>query len=204
MFHITAILKLINRGILKSCYSHSNKTYRKAKKFIFNIDCSGLIEFWLKRNYAPALDEIYDFVFNVKNVQKSQFERLYSFDYLDFFGHLENNSSPNWQLVDLDNLQYDTIVALAKNSGQNRYGHIAIILDVVKRTDKKLVLHVCDSSNVPHDEDNRDKKMGIGTGRITILNPSAPVSYVKYSRTDKKRTYTVRFAKLTNFESNIA
>ena len=102
MEYIDKIIKLIKTGHIKTKYSHHNLVYRRLRKFIFSVECSGLMEFWLKKKHPQALAEIYDYVYQNRNVPKCQIKRLYSFDFYDFFCSLNNDDKKcSWKKVDI-------------------------------------------------------------------------------------------------------
>ncbi|MBS4773954.1 MAG: hypothetical protein KHX55_06745 [Proteobacteria bacterium] len=197
MFHLRNILKLIRRQFIHSAYSHENTIYRQAKKLYFNVDCSGFVTFWLSKYYPMAFQEIHNYVTEIKKVPAEEFKRLYSFDFLDFFNYLDEHKSVQWQsLTSGEKLQKGDIVSFARVHPRARFGHIAVILEVLRQTPQKWVIRVCDSSDCLHEDDTRCKNMGIGSGIIRIYNPEAEVSIVKYSRLGKKYERIVRCGRL--------
>ena len=59
MNYLEKIIKLVKSGKIKTKYSHFNLIYRRQKNFIFSVDCSGLVEFWLSKKHPEALQEVY-------------------------------------------------------------------------------------------------------------------------------------------------
>ena len=100
MNYLEKIIKLVKCGRIKTKYSHFNLIYRRKKNFIFSVDCSGLVEFWLLKRHQEALQEIYDFVYQNRNVARQEIKRLYSFDFYDFFKKWIS-ASLYWKLVDI-------------------------------------------------------------------------------------------------------
>ena len=100
MQYLEKIVRLVEKGRIKTKYSHHNLIYRRQNHFIFSVDCSGLVEFWLSKRAPLALAEIYDFVYRVRPVGKEQIKRLYSFDFYDYFGSIAEKGGQHWQVVD--------------------------------------------------------------------------------------------------------
>lgn len=204
MFHLRNILRLIRRNLVHSAYSHENTIYRQAKKLYFKLDCSGFITFWLSKYYPAAFREIHSYVTAIKKVSPEEFKRLYSFDFLDFFNYLDKHKSACWQsLARGEKLQKGDIIAFARVHPRTRFGHIAVVLEVLRQTPQRWVIRVCDSSDCRHDEDARGPAMGIGSGIIHIYNPGADVSIVKYSRLGKRYERCIRCGRLKELKKEV-
>ncbi len=170
MRYLDKILKLVKTGIIKTRYSHFNLIYRRRKKFIFSVDCSGLVEFWLAKNYPQALTEIYDFVYQVRQVAQKEIKRLYSFDFYDFFTDIEKVPSNYWQFIDIhQKFERGDIISFINGNKKGRFGHVMVVDEELHRTEDKIVLRIIDSSQIEHIEDYRQSdKKGIGCGTIEL------------------------------------
>ena len=144
MEYIDKIIKLIKTGHIKTKYSHHNLVYRRLRKFIFSVDCSGLMEFWLKKKHSQALAEIYDYVYQNRNVPKCQIKRLYSFDFYDFFCALNNDDKKcSWEKVDITkHLQRGDVIAFINHHKKGRFGHVAIVDSEIRRTQNQIKVKV--------------------------------------------------------------
>lgn len=170
MNYLDKILKLIQKGKIKTKYSHYNLIYRRLRHFIFSVDCSGLIEFWLSKKYPHALAEVYDFVYQIRPVAKKEIKRLYSFDFYDFFNCLIKSSYCCWEEVKLTApLCRGDIIAFVNPETKGRFGHVAIVAEELARENSKIMVRVYDSSQIEHIEDFRQSnKRGIGHGIIEL------------------------------------
>lgn len=182
MQYLRKILKLVKCGKIKTKYSHDTEIGKKDNSFVFITDCSGLFEFWVKKKHAPALDEIYNFLYENRNVDKHEIKRLYSFDIYDFFAHVGQNGSKCWQVVDVNgHLQEGDVIAFVKSGGKNRFGHVAIVKNEIGRTMDKIVVKVIDSSAVDHLEDWRQSSAkGIGEGVLELHRSGKEIVSVCY------------------------
>lgn len=179
MQYLDKILKLVKKGRIKTKYSHYNLVYRRLKQFIFSVDCSGLLEFWLSKEHPYALAEIYDYVYQQRPVAKDEIKRLYSFDFYDFFCAVKERPCCCWQEVNIaETLQRGDIIAFINPKRAGRFGHVAIVDEEIKRNESKIVIKVIDSSAVEHMSDYRQSnKKGIGHGIIELyLQKNAVVS----------------------------
>lgn len=184
MFYLAKIIRLIQKGRIKTKYSHHNLIYRRGSGFVFSVDCSGLLEFWLSKKHPAALKEVYDFTYRVRPVKKEQIKRLYSFDFYDYFCSLSAQGSPCWQLVENTKVLVQGDVIVFINSARiGRPGHIAIVDEEILRQGKKIVVRVIDSSTVEHMDDYRQSaKKGIGRGVIELnLDNAGKIASVCYA-----------------------
>ena len=173
MDYLQKILKLVRFGKIRTKYSHHNLIYRRQKKFVFSVDCSGLIEFWLSKKHKNALQEVYEFIYQIRQVDKKEIKRLYSFDFYDFFENIKEKGTRCWQAFDIqEKLQYGDIVAFVKDdnaTNKARFGHLAVVESEVMRSADKIVVKVIDSSAIKHLEDYRQSEnKGIGCGNLEI------------------------------------
>lgn len=183
MEYIDKIIKLIKTGHIKTKYSHHNLVYRRLRQFIFSVDCSGLMEFWLKKKYPQALAEIYDYVYQNRNVPKCEIKRLYSFDFYDFFLSLNNDDKKcSWKKVDITKpLQRGDVIAFINPLRKWRFGHVAIVDSEIKRTSNLIRVKVIDSSQIEHCDDYRQSnKKGIGKGTIELYLENNDVVSIGY------------------------
>ncbi len=180
MQYIDKILKLIKANIIKTKYSHHNLVYRRCNKFVFSVDCSGLVEFWLFKRNPQALAEIYDFVFQNRQVNKKEIKRLYSFDFYDFFSSIECTSY--WQHIKISStLKRGDILAFINPNKKGRFGHVAIVDKEISRNEQKIIVKVIDSSQIEHREDYRQSiKKGIGCGIIELYIENENVTKISY------------------------
>ena len=181
MNYLEKIIKLVKSGKIKTKYSHFNLIYRRRKTFIFSVDCSGLVEFWLKKKHSEALQEIYAFVYQARQVSQKQIKRLYSFDFYDFFekGIL---SESLWKLVRIEEpLQRGDVVACINEEQKGRFGHVAVVEKELYRDENVLRLQVIDSSAMEHFCDERpSEKKGIGRGILELHLQNGVVSEICY------------------------
>lgn len=182
MIYLDKILKMLKSDKVRARYSHDNKVYRQDKKMVFEVDCSGLFEFWLSKRYPAALDEIYDFIYAVRSVDKAEIQRLYSFDVYDFFAHIAQDKSIYWQPVDINApLQAGDVIAFVKEGEKNRFGHVAIVRREVERSPEKIVVQVMDSSRIEHLNDWRQSSDGgIGEGALEMYRQKGDVTAICY------------------------
>ena len=180
MQYIDKILKLIRAGRIKTKYSHVNFIHRRHNHFIFSVDCSGLVEFWLFKRNPKALAEIYDFVYQNRQVSKDAIKRLYSFDFYDFFTSLNNSSC--WQNVAISaDLKRGDIIAFINPHKKGRFGHVAIVDEQISRDEQKIVVRIIDSSQIEHINDYRQSaKKGIGCGIIELYIEKDSITQVSY------------------------
>lgn len=183
MKYLDKILKLVKRGKVKTKYSHDNRIYRQNQKIVFEVDCSGLLEFWLGKRHPEALKEIYGYVYKVRPVDKAEIQRLYSFDIYDFFACIAQNGSRHWQLVDINApLRQGDVIALVKEGDRNRFGHVATVQKELERNSEKITVRVMDSSQVEHIDDWRqDKDKGIGEGVLELHRFQGRITAVCYT-----------------------
>lgn len=183
MKYLDKILKLVKRGKVQTKYSHDNKIYRQKNKMVFEVDCSGLFEFWLGKWHPEALREIYGYIYKVRSVDKSEIQRLYSFDIYDFFSYLAQNESRYWQAVDTGKpLQSGDVIAFVKEGERNRFGHVALVRKELERNAEKITVQVMDSSQVKHIDDWRQtKENGIGEGVLEMHCQGSSVTAVCYT-----------------------
>ncbi len=183
MHYIDKILRLIKTGKIKTKYSHNNLIYRRRNNFIFSVDCSGLVEFWLYKRYNKALREVYDYVYKARDVDKNKIKRLYSFDFYDYFCSLETSESNNWKLVKYNQiLERGDVIAFINPQRAGRFGHLAIVDKEICRQGDSIKVKIIDSSAIEHHDDYRQtSKMGIGYGIIEIGQEKNKEFLVKYS-----------------------
>jgi len=180
MQYIDKILKLVRTGYIKTKYSHANFIRRRYNQFIFNVDCSGLVEFWLSKRHPKALAEVYDFVYQNRQVPEEAIKRLYSFDFYDFFASLKSSSC--WQTVTTSaNLKRGDIIAFINPHKKGRFGHVAIVDKEISRDKQKIVVKIIDSSQIEHISDYRQSsKKGIGCGIIELYIEKSSITQVSY------------------------
>lgn len=183
MKYLDKILKLVRLGKIKTRYSHDNHIYRQNQKIMFEVDCSGLFEFWLNRWYPEALKEIYAYIYKVRLVDKAEIQRLYSFDIYDFFSQLGQEKSQYWQLVDINEpFKAGDVIAFVKKGEKNRFGHVAIIQKELARSLEKITVQVMDSSQIEHINDWRQtKENGIGEGILEMHCQNGDITAVCYT-----------------------
>ncbi len=183
MKYIDKIIKLIKAGYIKTKYSHHNLVYRRLHQFIFSVDCSGLIEFWLNKKHPQAAAEIYDFVYQNRNVSKCEIKRLYSFDFYDFFSSLNSDKKYCcWQKVDVSQpLQRGDIIAFINPKRKGRFGHVAVVDFEIERIYNKIRIKIIDSSQIEHNDDYRQSSQkGIGEGVIELYLENNQVVSISY------------------------
>ncbi len=170
MRYLDKIVKLVKKGVIKTKYSHFNLIYRRRKKFIFSVDCSGLIEFWLNKSYPRALAEVYDFVYQIRPVAKKEIKRLYSFDFYDFFNDSFQDEKMFWQPIDIhQKFERGDIISFVRPEKKGRFGHVMVVDEELERSKDKIVVRIIDSSKIEHMEDYRQSnKKGIGYGIIEL------------------------------------
>lgn len=183
MKYLDKILKLVKQGKIKTRYSHDNRLSFQNQKIMFEVDCSGLLEFWLGKRHPEALKEIYDYIYKVRAVDKTEIQRLYSFDIYDFFAHLVQNESRYWQVAEINEVfQTGDVIAFVKEGERNRFGHVALVQKELGRNAEKITVRVIDSSQVEHIDDWRQtKENGIGEGSLEIHCQSGSVTAVCYT-----------------------
>ena len=181
MNYLEKILKLVKSGKIKTKYSHFNLIYHRRKTFVFSVDCSGFVEFWLKKKHPRALQEIYTFVYRMRQVPQNQIRRLYSFDFYDFF---EKGVLPGslWKVVQIKELlQKGDIIACINEERKGRFGHVAVVEKELYRDENVLRLQVIDSSAIEHFHDERPSaQKGIGCGVLELHMQSGEVSEICY------------------------
>ncbi|MBQ9235448.1 MAG: hypothetical protein IJ184_03175 [Alphaproteobacteria bacterium] len=182
MLYLRQLLNEIKQGNIKTAYSH--QTLIDEARGILEADCSALAEYWLQQAHPRALAEIYAYINQVRDVKKYRIERLYSFDFYDFFCELSKTGSSSWDVVNWQQrLQAGDLLALVNRSPQHRWGHIAIITDELARTENMLRLRVIDSSRTQHFDDWRQSvKMGIGEGVIELYFTGNELQNVCYAK----------------------
>ena len=182
MIYLSKILELCKSQVIKTHYSHLNLILKSRRKFIFFVDCSGLIEFWLKKRYPSAVKEIYHFIHTRKKWILHPF-RLFSTDFYDLFSALDKGyKSHNWCKRELSQkLETRDIIAFINPAKKSRCGHVAVVIKEILHTSTHIQIQVLDSSNLKHDEDWRQSyKNGIGTGVINIYLKDNAVDYICY------------------------
>lgn len=191
MNYLYKILKLIKCDKIKTKYSHHNLIYKRGKKFVFSVDCSGLVEFWLKKTNYEARNEVYNFLYENRTVDKSQIKRLFSFDFYDFFNFIGDNKCSCWQKLSFnEKLKSGDIIAFINPNKKGRYGHVAVVEKELYRDVNKIVVKIIDSSQIKHFDDFRQtKKMGIGCGIIELYMNDEKVNYVCYCPDEIKERF---------------
>lgn len=146
------------------------------------MDCSGLVEFWLQQTNPQALDEIYTYINQVRDTDKYTIERMYSFDFYDFFHQLKEHQSVNWQYVDLKKiLQAGDILAFINSQTKGRWGHVVVVEQEIERDKDKITLQIIDSSSHQHFRDwHQNWQMGIGRGQIELYQDKNGINKVCY------------------------
>lgn len=183
MQYLEKIVRLVEKGRIKTKYSHHNLIYHRQNHFIFSVDCSGLVEFWLSKRAPLALAEIYDFVYRVRPVGKEQIKRLYSFDFYDYFCSIAEKGGQHWQVVDtMQILRQGDIIAFINQNRRGRFGHIAVVDKEIERNSERIVVRIIDSSTVEHIDDCRPSvKKGIGKGSIELHLTNGKITSVCYT-----------------------
>lgn len=191
MKYLYKILKLIKHKRIKTKYSHNNLIYRRGNNFIFSVDCSGLVEFWLKKTNMPALNEIYEFLYQTRSVEKNEIKRLYSFDFYDYFNFISDRTDLCWQQIPInDSLRAGDIIAFINPNKKGRFGHVAVVKEQMYRDKNKIVVKVIDSSQIKHIDDVRQsKKMGIGQGIIELYVTDNKITSICYCPNEIKVRY---------------
>ena len=191
MNYLYKILKLVKYGRVKTRYSHNNLIYRRGNKFIFSVDCSGLVELWLKKTNPKARSEIYDFLYQNRAVDKKEIKRLFSFDFYDFFNFIPSKDNSCWQKLSLsEKFCSGDVLAFINPNKKGRYGHVAIVEDEIYRDKNKIVVKIIDSSQIKHFDDFRQsEKMGIGQGIIELYLDGEKVTSVCYCPDEIKERY---------------
>ena len=180
MQYLYHLLKCLKKGEAKTCYSHD--MYISSDEKYMAVDCSGLVDFWLQKEYPLARAEIFDYILQVRDIVKYKITRLYSFDFYDFFQYIKENSSDNWQFVDVEKkLAKGDILAFINPARKGRWGHVAVVEQEISRDDEKIVLKVIDSTTYKHFEDwHQSDDMGIGSGIIELYKDKGKLVKVCY------------------------
>lgn len=191
MKYLYKILKLIKCERIKTKYSHHNLIYRRGKKFVFSVDCSGLVEFWLKKTNPKARSEVYDFLYQNRNVDENEIKRLYSFDFYDFFNFIQGYNNFCWQKISInEKLITGDIIAFINPNKKGRFGHVAVVEEELYRSENKIVVRVIDSSQIKHIDDIRQsEKMGIGQGIIELYKDEEKITSICYCPDEVKIRY---------------
>ncbi len=182
MHWLIDLLNKIRCDELKTAYSHENKVYTQNDVSFLELDCSGLAELWLRNARPQALAEVYDYIRRIRDTDKYQIVRLYSFDFYDFFNSESIITSSQWQKVDIkQELHCGDILAFINPLKKGRWGHVAIVEQEISRSSTKIVIRVIDSSLKPHFDDWRQSdKMGIGQGTIELILDQGEIKEVCY------------------------
>jgi hypothetical protein len=150
-------------SIRETHYEH--KTHVVPSDGIYDMDCSGFVDYLLKR-VAP---ELYDHL-----PIETGHPRPRAAAYFEFFRNLPGNPVAGWKSIDqLANARRGDIIAWALEASTQKpgdTGHVVIVAAPPVSTEaKEYRVTVYDSSGIRHDEDSRQEgTSGIGEGVITI------------------------------------
>lgn len=188
MRYLNKIFSLLKSNNIKTKYSHNNIVAKENGVRKMEVDCSGLVEFWLSRCHKSALSELYAFVHKVRNTNKYKITRLYSVDFYDFFAHLLMNKSSEWERIDFkDSLVEGDIISFTNPQKQSRCAHVAIIQKEIFRSDTSIKLQIIDSSAISHFNDWRQgTNMGVGQGVIELKINQGIIDNVLYNNECEK------------------
>ena len=188
MYWLNNLLNDIANGKVQTRYSHDNRICTHNNVSELDVDCSGLVELWLKNSHNSALAEVYHYINKVRDTTKYQINRLYSFDFYDFFNSAEITDSPNWRLVDvMQKLQCGDVLAMINPQKSGRWGHVAIVAKEISRTADKICLDIIDSSNILHYNDKRNPiRKGIGRGNVDLLLQNENIVTICYNQQCQK------------------
>jgi hypothetical protein len=154
--------KLIGE-IRETHYQH--KTYVVQSAGIYDMDCSGFVDYLLKR-VAP--EQYADLPIETGHA------RPRAAIYFDLFHGLPGSPLPGWKSIDrLADAQRGDIIAWALEASTQKpgdTGHVVIVAaSPVPVNTREYRVAVYDSSGIHHDEDSRPKATsGIGAGVITF------------------------------------
>jgi hypothetical protein len=155
---------------------YQHKTYVLQSAGIYDMDCSGFVDFLLKR-VAPQQ--------YVHLPIESGHARPRAAMYFDLFSGLSSNSVPGWKPIErLADAQRGDIIAwalAASTQKEGDTGHVVIVAapPVLAKTGEYRVA-VYDSTGIHHDDDSRPKETsGIGKGVITfrVDDRGVPVAF---------------------------
>jgi hypothetical protein len=149
--------------IRETHYQH--KTYVVPAEGIYDMDCSGFIDYLLKR-VAPQ---------QYANLPiETGHARPRAAMYFDLFQSLPGNPAPGWKSIDrLADTQRGDIIAWSLEASTQKpgdTGHVVIVANPpVPTNEREYRVAVYDSSGIHHDDDSRLKTTnGIGKGVITF------------------------------------
>lgn len=165
--------------IRETRYQH--KTYVVQSQGIYDMDCSGFVDYLLKR-VAP---EQYAHL----PVEPGHL-RPRAAVYFDLLHGLPDNNVPGWKSIDrLEDAQRGDLIAWALAAATQKpgdSGHVVIVAAPPVRTTKgEYRVSVYDSSGIHHDDDTRpESTSGIGKGVITfrVDDRGVPVGFQFSSR----------------------
>lgn len=188
MMYLQQLIERIQENRLKSVYSHDNATVLNGAEKVMKFDCSGLVEMWLRERYPLALKEVFDYILQVRDTEKYDISRLYSFDFYDFFKNIKNDSR-EWQRCNIEDcLQKGDILAFINPLKKWRWGHMAVVKEELARNEQKITVKVIDSSANKHIEDMR-QHTGIGQGIIELYFTNNKVEKVCYDGENMRIRY---------------
>jgi len=148
-------------NIRETHYQH--RTHVVASDGIYDMDCSGFVDYLLKRVAPDRYAQI--------PIEQGHF-RPRAAVYYHFFADLPETHTPGWELIkQIAGAKAGDIIAWALTSSrQGDTGHVVIVAGrpVTVATDESTV-EVYDSSGILHDDDSRPAgTTGVGRGVITF------------------------------------